>query len=133
MKKNHEDVHLAIVDDDPLIAEFIKHFAELKGFQVTTFLGGEPFLKYFSNNTVDALVLDVMMPDMDAFDVIRAVKNMENPPEIFLCSGKEEIFMDGAEQVARGSGLQVFGRIKKPINAEELQKQLSDLYDHVSH
>ena len=91
--KNHKGAHLAIVDDDPLIAEFITQFAELQGFQVTSFSGGASFLKAFSKNPVDAVILDVMMPDVDAFDVITAIKNKKNRPEIFLCTGKEDIFL----------------------------------------
>ena len=130
--KNHKGAHLAIVDDDPLIAEFITQFAELQGFQVTSFSGGASFLKAFSKNPVDAVILDVMMPDVDAFDVITAIKNKKNRPEIFLCTGKEDIFLEAAGEVAKHSGLRVFGSIKKPIDPNELQEQLSKLYDRVS-
>ena len=82
---------IMIVDDDPNIAQLIRLLLEKEGYAVTTCSRGDEALKAFSDDQPDLLLLDIMLPGMDGWQVCRSVRAQSAVPIIML-SAKDETF-----------------------------------------
>ena len=65
---------ILIVDDQPQNIELLETYIPPQGYNVVTAANGEEALKIISGDQIDVMLLDVMMPDMDGFEVIRRVR-----------------------------------------------------------
>jgi len=66
---------LLIVDDEPDIREYLKSRLEKNGFLVTTASNGKECIDNACQNTPDLIILDIVMPLMDGYEVVRQLKN----------------------------------------------------------
>ena len=66
--------HILVVDDDKQIARLIRSYLEQNGFQVTVAYDGETALHALRRDKPDLVVLDLMLPDRDGWDVTRTVR-----------------------------------------------------------
>ena len=66
--------NVLIVDDNPTIASIVREALRSEGYGVTCVYSGEEALDYLEGQTVDLIILDVLMPQMDGFEVLRRVK-----------------------------------------------------------
>lgn len=82
---------ILVVDDDRNICEIIRLYLEKEGFEVTIANDGETALKIFRETTPSVVVLDVMMPKMDGFQVCREIRRVSSIPVIML-TAKGETF-----------------------------------------
>ncbi|MFN3135591.1 MAG: response regulator [Candidatus Kryptonium sp.] len=84
---------IAIIEDDKDILELIALHAQKAGFKPKKFSDGESFFRYLSTDMPDVLILDLMLPDMDGFEICKMLRN--NPataklPIIILTAKIEE-------------------------------------------
>ena len=82
---------ILVVDDDKNICEIIRLYLEKEGFLVSIANDGEEALKMFRETTPSVVVLDVMMPKMDGFQVCREIRRVSSIPVIML-TAKGETF-----------------------------------------
>ena len=82
---------ILVVDDDAHIVELIKLYLEKEGFSVVTAANGREALNKFKTESPSMLILDVMMPEMDGWDVCREIRKTSNTPIIML-TAKGETF-----------------------------------------
>jgi DNA-binding response OmpR family regulator len=85
--------YIAIVDDEPDILELVSLNLKRSGFRVKEFSEVEPFYRSLRTEIPDLLVLDLMMPDVDGFEVCKYLKNQEgfaSIPIIMLTARTEE-------------------------------------------
>lgn len=82
---------ILVVDDDAHIVELIKLYLEKEGFTVITANDGKKALEKFKSDSPSILILDVMMPEMDGWDVCREIRKTSNTPIIML-TAKGETF-----------------------------------------
>ncbi len=80
-----------IVDDDSHIAELIKLYLEKEGFDTAVANNGAVALKLFKEEAPSIVLLDIMMPEMDGWQVLREIRRISNIPIIML-SAKGETF-----------------------------------------
>ncbi len=80
-----------VVDDDAHIAELIKLYFEKEGFTVATASNGREAVDKFKSESPAIIILDVMMPEMDGWDVCREIRKTSNVPIIML-TAKGETF-----------------------------------------
>lgn len=80
-----------VVDDDAHIAELIKLYFEKEGFTVATASNGREAVEKFKSESPAIIILDVMMPEMDGWDVCREIRKTSNVPIIML-TAKGETF-----------------------------------------
>ena len=105
---------IMIVDDDRNIAQLIRLLLEKEGYSVTTCGRGDEAVKAFSRDTPDLLLLDIMLPGMDGWQVCRAVRQQSAVPIIML-SAKDETF-----DKVLGLELGADDYITKPFENKEL-------------
>lgn len=81
---------ILIVDDEVLIRNVIKEYLLNEGYKVLEAKDGFDALRVISNNKVDLIVLDIMMPKMDGFTCLSKIRKTKNIPVIMLSARKEE-------------------------------------------
>ncbi|MBN1203066.1 MAG: response regulator [Anaerolineae bacterium] len=85
---------ILIVDDDPLLCSLLKMTLVREGYQTDTVYSGQAALDYLAGRTVDLVLLDIMMADLNGFDVLRHLKaNPESSetPVVFLTARVDAI------------------------------------------
>lgn len=82
---------ILVVDDDENICDLIRMYFENEGFAVTTANDGLAAIDIFKNSTPDMVVLDIMMPGADGWQVCREIRKISQAPVIML-SAKGEVF-----------------------------------------
>ena len=68
-------VHILVVDDEPAIRRFLRTSLSAQGFQVAEAESGRTALDAFRRGPVDILILDLGLPDIDGFEIIRRVRD----------------------------------------------------------
>jgi DNA-binding response OmpR family regulator len=74
--------HVVIVEDDPMISEIYQKKFEEAGFQVSAVTSGEQILTLAKQEKVDLILLDLIMPKMDGFEVIKRIRGGAYDPGI---------------------------------------------------
>ncbi len=108
---------ILVVDDDENILSLERTILEQKGFEVTTADSGEQALKLLKQGAFDLVLLDVMMPGKDGFEVCRQIKQdarTRTIPVIFLTA------KGGGEALAEGFESGAVMYINKPFTANKL-------------
>lgn len=83
--------HILIVDDEPRIAEPLAFALQREHFQVTHVTLGQAALALLEQQVVDLVVLDVGLPDINGFDVLRQVRQGSEVPVLFLTARQDEV------------------------------------------
>lgn len=81
---------ILIVEDEPLLLEILCDYFRSKGDEPVGKENGVLALSYLKDNRVDALLLDILMPELDGFSVCRAVRKHSDVPIIFLTALSDE-------------------------------------------
>ena len=79
-----------IVDDEENILEILEYNLKKNDYKVKSFRDGKSFMEYFNRKKPDLVVLDLMLPDLDGFDICREIKKKTNIPVIILSAKSEE-------------------------------------------
>lgn len=103
--------HILIIEDDRIIAESIEFVLEKDSFSCQWFNNGSESLDYLDNNKVDLILLDVGLPDMSGFDVLRKVRLKSNIPVIIISARDDE-----SDQVLGLEGLGANAYVTKPLS-----------------
>ena len=103
--------HILIIEDDRIIAESIEFILEKDSFSSQWFDNGSESLNYLDNNKVDLILLDVGLPDMSGFDVLRKVRLKSNIPVIIISARDDE-----SDQVLGLEGLGANAYVTKPLS-----------------
>lgn len=86
-----EERTVLIVEDDPNIVDILKFNFEKEGYNTLVAMDGATGLDYALNSNPDLILLDVMLPKMDGFEVCRKVREKSNVPIIMLTAREEEV------------------------------------------
>lgn len=86
-----QNQRVLVVDDDKNICELIRLYLEKEGFSVVLAYDGQSAIDLFKENTPSVVLLDVMLPKMDGFQVCREIRRISNIPIIML-TAKGETF-----------------------------------------
>ena len=80
---------LLAVDDDPAILDLLRRGLAVEGFNVRVATNGKTALRTLSNSKIDVVVLDIMMPELDGFDVVKQIRSTSDVPVLFLSARKQ--------------------------------------------
>ena len=103
-----------IVEDEEAIAEIEKDYLELSGFDVTIRSDGESGLATALADDYDIMILDVMLPGVDGYEICKQVRESKNTPIIMVSAKKEDI------DKIRGLGVGADDYMTKPFSPSEL-------------
>ena len=109
---------ILIVEDEESIAELEKDYLELSGFEVEIENNGTDGLERALKEEYDLLILDLMLPGTDGFEICRRVREIKNTPIIMVSAKKEDI------DKIRGLGLGADDYITKPFNILEVKARI---------
>lgn len=105
---------ILILEDEEAIADLEKDYLELSDFEVEIEHNGEKGLKNALKNDFDLIILDIMLPGMDGFEVCKRIREKKDVPILMVSAKKEEI------DKIRGLGLGADDYITKPFSPSEL-------------
>lgn len=105
---------ILIVEDDLSIAELQKDYLELAGFEVSICTDGVQGLNTIKENEFNLVILDVMLPKLDGFSILRSIQEEKDIPILMVSAKKEEI------DKIKGFSLGADDYITKPFSPSEL-------------
>ena len=105
---------IAIVEDEPNIRDVVRLYLKRAGFSVIDFEDGQTALNAFNLQMPDLIILDVMLPGLDGFTLIRKIRDGSDVPVILLTSRREE-----SDRIA-GLELGADDYVVKPFSPQEL-------------
>ena len=82
--------NILITDDNRQIAAILSEYAKKNGFKASVALDGEEALNAVKNNNFDIILLDVMMPKKDGFEVCKEIRSVSNVPIIMITAKGED-------------------------------------------
>ena len=115
MKTTDTTYKMLIVEDDADVGMGLQDFFELKGYDVALAIDGEKALDMMQRTDFDIVLLDVMMPKKNGFEVLRESQDLGVATPVLMLTAKGD-----QEDILRGFGLGVDDYVTKPFNAEEL-------------
>jgi len=104
-----------IIDDEKEICESIKMILEYEGYFVNSFTSAIQGLKFYEENNIACLLLDIQMPEMNGFEVLKRVKQLNPSISVVIISAHGSI-----ENAIKATKLGAFDFIEKPIDREKL-------------
>ncbi|MGC8879664.1 MAG: response regulator transcription factor [Anaerolineae bacterium] len=109
---------ILVVDDEPRMRRFIHMNLDLEGYRVLEAGNGLEAIKRVREDLPDLVLLDVMMPEMDGFEVLREIRQFSNVPVIMLTVKGDE------DDKVRGLELGADDYVTKPFGPRELSSRI---------
>jgi len=103
-----------VVDDEAETVKYVSANLRARGYDVLTAEDGRTALKVFGESVVDLIVLDIMMPGPDGFEVCRAIRRSSDVPVIMLSARGQE------RDIVRALDLGADDYLTKPFGVEEM-------------
>jgi two-component system KDP operon response regulator KdpE len=97
MNKIEKKQRVLVVDDHPKVLRFIEIDLKLHGYEVMTTVSGEEALELVKAGRADIMLLDIIMPGIDGFEVLRKLRNFTQLPVIAISASSANY--DGAIQL----------------------------------
>ena len=117
---------ILLVDDEPLIIKGLKYTLEQEGYETLAAYDGEEALEVFFANTVDLVLLDVMLPKLDGIQVCQRIRESSNMPIIMLTAKGED--MDKILGLEYGAD----DYMTKPFNILEVKARIKTILRRAS-
>ncbi len=118
---------ILIVDDEKLLVKGMKFNFEQEGYEVVTAYDGEEALKAARDNTIDIIILDLMLPKIDGLSVCQKIREFSNVPVIMLTAKNED--MDKILGLDYGAD----DYMTKPFNILELKARVKAILRRIHH
>ena len=133
---------LAIIEDEADIVELVRYNFVKEGFEVRSFSRGKEGLEDLRRNPADLLILDIMLPDQDGFEIckrLRADERLKTIPVIFLTAKSAEIDrvlgleIGGDDYMTKPfSPREVIARVKAHLRREEMDADPPTLTKYIA-
>lgn len=116
---------ILIIDDENSVTELFTQFLEGQGFSVKGALDGKEGLRSLERECPDLVITDIMMPEMDGLELIRAVRKLHpDLPVVAISGGMKATPMNFLPQAKLFGACRI---IEKPISLSELLEVVNDL------
>ncbi|PGL15783.1 DNA-binding response regulator [Bacillus thuringiensis] len=113
-----KNYHILVVEDDQEIQELIKQFLMTQQYKVIVASDGLESMKQFNKQSFDLILLDVMMPNLNGFEVAKMIRSQSNIPIIMLTALEEE------QDQMKGFDLGIDDYITKPFSFHVLMRRV---------
>ncbi len=117
---------ILVVDDEKLLVKGLKYNLEQEGYQVETAFDGEEAVRLAHDESINLILLDIMLPKMDGLSVCRAIRGFSNVPIIMLSAKSEDI--DKILGLEYGAD----DYITKPFNVREVTSRIKAILRRVA-
>jgi len=117
---------ILIIEDEPTINRIVSNYFLKEKYSVLSALDGFKGLQLFSKNKVDLVCLDIMMPNINGWDVAKTIRETSNVPIIMMSALSEE------EDILKGYSLKVDDYITKPFNPKILVAKVRNLLERIN-
>ena len=128
-KSSKDNKHILLIDDDPNLTLLVKDYLEFQGYNVNTAENGREALKSLENELPDMIVCDVMMPEMDGYDLVEKIREDSRtswiPLMLLSAKGQSHDRIKGLK-----TGADVY--MVKPFEPEELAAQVESSLQQVN-
>ncbi len=114
-------INVLIVDDEPNIVEVLKEYAQHNGMNVETAFDGLEACEKVENKNYDCIIMDIMMPKLNGYEAVKAIKEIKNIPVIMLSAKGEEY------DKLKGFELGIDDYIVKPFSPKEVMARIKAL------
>ena len=115
------DNHILIVDDDDKIRNLLKDFLISNNFLVSTAINGEEALKKINIINFDVLILDIMMPGIDGYELTKIIRSSSLVPIIHLTA------MGDTDNVIQGLEIGADDYLSRPFEPKELLLRIKNI------
>jgi len=109
---------ILVVDDEPHLVKLVRSNLEAQHFKVITAMEGQSGLALVEKEGPDLVILDVMMPGMDGFDVLQKIREFSSVPVIMLTAKDQDV------DVVKGLQSGADDYVKKPFSVHELMARV---------
>ncbi|MCL4489813.1 MAG: response regulator transcription factor [Chloroflexi bacterium] len=105
---------ILVVDDEPHLVKLVRSNLEAQHFKVITAMDGVSSLAMVEKEGPDLVILDIMLPGMDGFDVLQKIREFSSVPVVMLTAKDQDV------DVVKGLSLGADDYVKKPFSVHEL-------------
>ena len=117
------EMKILLLEDDHILSESLTEYLELEGFSVDRAYRGEEVFDLTFDNKYDLYILDINVPDINGFDVLKALKESgDETPAIYVTA------LTDVSSLSKGFSLGAEDYIKKPFDPEELVIRIKSRY-----
>ena len=117
---------ILVVDDEKLLVKGLKFNLEQEGYQVITAFDGEEAVRLAHDESIDIILLDLMLPKIDGFTACRTIRTFSNVPIIMLTAKSEDV--DKILGLEYGAD----DYITKPFNVREVEARIKAILRRVT-
>jgi CheY-like chemotaxis protein len=110
-----------VVDDEPAVRELVKEILESGGYEVLTACNGREAMKSLRRNVVDPVITDLVMPEQEGIETIRAIRKGQPGLKILAMSGSAAPHLSTARKLGAQDSIQ------KPFTVESLLEKVGHL------
>jgi two-component system, OmpR family, response regulator len=118
---------LLLIDDEPVLADFIADAARNCGFEPVVASDDGQFRGEFIAERPNMVVLDLGMPGMDGVELLRFLADQDYNSPVLIVSGFDRRVLDSAFRLGEALGLSMAGPLEKPVRLERLEEMLGQL------
>lgn len=119
--------HILVVEDQHDISHIVSKYLEKEGYEWHVSKDGFEALDYFNHHTIHLVLLDIMMPGINGYEVLQEIRRISEVPVIMLTAKQEEI------DRLRGFDIGADDYVVKPFSVRELMKRVKVLLKRVYH
>ena len=118
---------LLVIDDEPVLAEFVAQVARDCGFQPILTSNDHAFREAVVGQRPDMVVLDLGMPGMDGVELLRFLAEEDHQAPVLIISGFDRRVLESAFRLGEALGLEMVGPLEKPVLIEDLEQLLCEM------
>lgn len=121
---------ILIIEDDKSISEILKDYLEMSGYEVKCVFDGDSGFECIKNEDFDLIILDLMLPQRDGFDILKEISDTKQIPVLIVSAKCEETFK------IKGLNLGADDYITKPFGMGELVARVNShikTYERFNH
>lgn len=116
---------LLIVDDEPDVRQLVRDVAEPMGWTVSEASSGRELMDRYADIVPDAILLDIIMPDMDGIEVLNWLAEQRTSARIAVMTGYSATYTEVASALGTSQGLNIAHNLHKPFSIADLRRALS--------
>ncbi|GIN87164.1 DNA-binding response regulator [Heyndrickxia sporothermodurans] len=117
---------ILVADDEEQMLFLLSSFLTKEGYEVISVTNGQDALIEFSSNTIDVVILDVMMPGLDGFSVCQSIRSISNVPIIMLTAKSSE------NDRINGIKIGADDYLVKPFSPKELVTRIEAIFRRIN-